>query len=67
MNNAWNRSVIDGMNYRTSLEEAIMNINRELQRKSVEFGFRDKEGNKLKSYNPPLITKPWEGVEQFGR
>jgi ABC-type glycerol-3-phosphate transport system substrate-binding protein len=67
MNNAWNRSVIDGMNYRTSLEEAIMNINRELQRKSVEFGFRDKEGNMLKSYNPPLITKPWEGVEQFGR
>jgi ABC-type glycerol-3-phosphate transport system substrate-binding protein len=36
--NAWNRTVLQGMNPRESLEEAVKQINRELVRKREEFG-----------------------------
>jgi ABC-type glycerol-3-phosphate transport system substrate-binding protein len=65
LNNAWNRTVVDGMNYRESLEEAVVNLNRELDRKAREFGFIGKDGAILKTYDPPRITKPWEGVELY--
>lgn len=65
LSNAWNRTVLDGMNYRSSLEEAVVNINREIERKSQEFGFMDKDGNYIQTYDPPQITKPWEGVNKY--
>lgn len=65
VNNAWNRTVVDGMNYRNSLEIAILNINRELRRKAQEFGYRDDQGNPIGSYNLPQFNEPWEGVERF--
>lgn len=65
INNAWNRTVVDGMNYRNSLELAVMEINRELRRKQQEFGFVDGEGNILKSMELPIVTKPWEGVKAY--
>lgn len=65
INNAWNRTVLDGMNYRESLEEAVASINRELERKAVEFGFRADDGSVLKTYNPPKVETPWEGVEPY--
>lgn len=61
LNNAWNRSVIDGMNYRRSLEIAVMNINRELMRKQTEFGFRAEDGTALRSFGLPEVNRPWEG------
>lgn len=63
LNNAWYRTVLDGMNYRSSLEQAVMEINRELLRKQQEFGLVDKEGHLLKTLDLPQIDEPWEGVD----
>jgi ABC-type glycerol-3-phosphate transport system substrate-binding protein len=63
--NAWNRTVVDGMNYRSSLELAIIEINREITRKLQEFHYIDANGNVVKSLNLPSITKPWEGVDKY--
>ncbi|UQZ81821.1 Bacterial extracellular solute-binding protein [Paenibacillus konkukensis] len=65
LQNAWNRTVVDGINYRTSLETAIVDIDREIQRKMQEFHFIDDNGNVVKSLNLPSITKPWEGVDKY--
>lgn len=65
MNNAWNRTVIDGMNYRRSLEMAIMNINREMVRKQKEFGYRDEDNRVIRTFNLPEVNQPWEGVERY--
>ncbi|MNI33847.1 Bacterial extracellular solute-binding protein [compost metagenome] len=65
LNNAWNRTVIDGMNYRESLEEAILGIDREMLRKQQEFGFVDQTGKILHTLDLPQITKPWEGVNPY--
>lgn len=65
LSNAWNRTVVDGMNYRNSLEIGIMNINRELIRKQQEFGYRDDQGNVIRTFGLPVVDEPWEGVERF--
>lgn len=65
LTNAWNRTVVDGMNYRTSLETAIKEVDREIQRKLQEFKFVDKDGKLVQSLNLPVITKPWEGVDKY--
>ncbi len=38
VSNAWNKTVLQGINPRESLEEAIRQINRELRKKQEEFG-----------------------------
>ncbi|MCR2804692.1 extracellular solute-binding protein [Paenibacillus soyae] len=65
LNNAWVRSVIDGMNYRSSLEASILDINRELRRKQQEFGFIDESGKPLKTLDFPVVKEPWDGVNQY--
>ncbi|MCZ8515598.1 extracellular solute-binding protein [Paenibacillus filicis] len=65
ISNAWNRTVVDGMNYRNSLELAQMEINRELRRKQQEFGFVDADGNSIKTMDLPVVNKPWEGVKPY--
>ncbi|MFH5182614.1 extracellular solute-binding protein [Paenibacillus sp. TAB 01] len=65
MKNAWLRTVVDGMNYRSSLETAVLDIDRELRRKQQEFGFVDPEGHTLKTLDLPAVNKPWEGVEAY--
>jgi ABC-type glycerol-3-phosphate transport system substrate-binding protein len=65
INNAWNRTVLNGQNYRASLEEAVLNINREIYRKAIEFGYLDKAGNVVKTYDLPVVDKPWEGVDRY--
>lgn len=65
MNNAWNRTVLNGQNYRSALEEAVLNINREFRRKAIEFDYIGQDGTVLKTYNPPFVDKPWEGVSRY--
>lgn len=65
VNNAWNRTVLDGQNFRSSLEEAVLNINREIYRKAIEFGYLDKQGNVLRTYDPPIVVEPWKGVDKY--
>ncbi|SDT52191.1 ABC-type glycerol-3-phosphate transport system, substrate-binding protein [Paenibacillaceae bacterium GAS479] len=59
---AWNRTVLDNMNFRESLEGAIFEINRELLRKQQEFGFVDKDGNVVRKLDVPSV-KPQAGGE----
>jgi ABC-type glycerol-3-phosphate transport system substrate-binding protein len=65
INNAWNRSVVDGTNFRSSLETTILDINRELRRKQQEFGFIDENGRVIKTMDLPVIDKPWDGVNPY--
>jgi len=65
LSNAWIRAVVDGMNYRSSLEQAIVDINRELLRKQQEFGFVDAEGRPVKPLEYPVVDRPWEGVNAY--
>jgi ABC-type glycerol-3-phosphate transport system substrate-binding protein len=64
LRNAWTRTVVNGMHYRTSLETAIKEVDREIYRKLQEFEFIDANGNVVRSLNLPIITKPWEGVDK---
>jgi ABC-type glycerol-3-phosphate transport system substrate-binding protein len=63
--NAWTRTVVDGQSYRTSLDTLIQNMNAEIGRKEQEFNIVDKSGNLIRSLNLPVITKPWDGVDQY--
>ncbi|MFE5320395.1 extracellular solute-binding protein [Paenibacillus sp. NPDC056579] len=65
INNAWNRAVVDGMNYRSSLEMTVLDINRELRRKQQEFGFIDANGNVIETMQLPVVDKPWDGVNPY--
>lgn len=64
---AWNRTTVDGENYRISLEKAIKEIKRELIRKAQEFKFVDEKGEKIRSLNLPQVTEPWKGVENIAK
>ncbi|MFC5530501.1 extracellular solute-binding protein [Cohnella yongneupensis] len=65
LNFAWIRTVIDGVNPRTSMEQAIQEINRELLRKQQEFDMVDRRGNVLKTLNLPEVNDPWTGVDRY--
>ncbi|MZQ85292.1 extracellular solute-binding protein [Paenibacillus sp. 5J-6] len=63
--NAWLRTVVDGTNSRSSLETAVMDIDRELRRKQQEFGFVDQDGRTVRTLDLPVVNKPWEGVDAY--
>lgn len=65
LNFAWIRTVIDGVNPRTSMEQAIQEINRELRRKQQEFELVDQRGIARKSLNLPEVNDPWTGVDRY--
>ena len=65
LNNAWIRTVLEGMNYRTSLEMAKINIDRELARKHKEFGENDSGPGTARPNMLPVIDQPWEGVQRY--
>ncbi|MFK7695625.1 extracellular solute-binding protein [Paenibacillus sp. HJGM_3] len=67
LGNAWNRTVVNGMNDRESLEEAIANLDREMVRKQQEFGFVNSVGEVLRTLDLPQVTQPWEGVNPYVR
>ncbi|MDQ8737976.1 extracellular solute-binding protein [Paenibacillus sp. LHD-38] len=67
LQNAWNRSVVDGINYRSSLETSIGEIEREMRRKMQEFGNIDSQGHVLRPLVLPEVNMPWEGVNPFVR
>ncbi|MDF2670755.1 MAG: transporter substrate-binding protein, partial [Paenibacillus sp.] len=59
---AWNKVVLQGGNEREAYEEAIIGINREMQRKQIEFGLRDSQGQVRRVLDVPNMTVPWEGA-----
>ncbi|UVI27520.1 extracellular solute-binding protein [Paenibacillus spongiae] len=58
---AWNKAVIEKKNVREALEQAFIDTNREMSRKQIEFGLREKHGKILRELDIPAVTKPWEG------
>ncbi|WP_317890705.1 extracellular solute-binding protein [Paenibacillus arenilitoris] len=65
LQNAWNRTVLDGINPRSSLETAVKDIEREMSRKLQEFKFIDANGKPVKSLDLPVVKEPWKGVEPY--
>lgn len=66
LSNVWNTVVFDGVDIRSAIDDAIILINRELERKYAEFGYMDTEGNVLKQYIIPTIddVKAWQEREE---
>ena len=48
LSNAWNSVVFSGVDVRTALDRAITDENREIERKLLEFGFIDDQGNLIR-------------------
>lgn len=65
LNNAWNRTVVDGMNFRESLEQGMLNVDREMLRKTREFGFVDDQNKVIRTLDLPQINEPWKGVDRY--
>ncbi|NWQ40766.1 extracellular solute-binding protein [Bacillus sp. EB106-08-02-XG196] len=61
---AWNQTVLEGGVPRIELEKAIKAISRELNRKQSEFNLIDNNNKVLNPLDVPIITEPWEGVNQ---
>jgi len=50
LSNIWNTVTFDGTPVRVAIDRELIIINREIERKMVEFGYLDNEGNILKPY-----------------
>ena len=50
LSDIWNRAVFDGVSTRVSIDSQVIRINREIERKMIEFGFIDSDGNILREY-----------------
>lgn len=50
LSNIWNTVTFDGTPVRVAIDRELIIINREIERKMIEFGFLDNEGNVLKPY-----------------
>src|SRR5690554_4931511 len=53
LSNAWNKVVYDGMNVRIAMEDAESLVNKEIERKMIEFGFITPTGDILIPYILP--------------
>jgi ABC-type glycerol-3-phosphate transport system substrate-binding protein len=60
VSNAFNRVIYDGVDVRSSIDEASVATNREIRRKMEEFGYRDADGV-IRDYIVPSI----EGIERW--
>lgn len=57
VSNAWIGIVTEGDGFQARIDEATLNSNREIKRKLTEFGYFDRDGNKLRDYNVHLIEE----------
>ena len=55
ISNAFNDITVNGKTAQTRIDEAVKNINREIERKLEEFGYIDSDGNTIMDYNIPTI------------
>ncbi len=63
ISNVWNAVVFNGENVRSSLDDASILMNQELNRKWEEFGYMD-DGNVIKTYRIPSIELIESWVKQ---
>jgi len=57
ISNTWNSVVYDDANLRSTVSDALIKIDKELQRKMQEFGYLDAKGNIIKPFNLPTIEE----------
>jgi ABC-type glycerol-3-phosphate transport system substrate-binding protein len=57
VSNAFNRIIYDGMDVRSSIDEASVVTDREIRRKMEEFGYIDADGNRIRDYVVPTIAE----------
>ena len=57
LSNAWNNVVVNGRGLVESIDSAALLSNREIIRKMEEFGFCDSNGNIIKDYEMPTVSK----------
>jgi ABC-type glycerol-3-phosphate transport system substrate-binding protein len=57
---AWNKVVLNNANPREALEEAVIDINREMYRKQIEFKLRDRNGRILDEIGVMQVNEPWD-------
>lgn len=57
ISNLWNSVVLDRTNLRVGLNDGIIQMNKEIQRKMAEFGYMDKNGNILKPYRAATLDQ----------
>lgn len=67
ISNLWNSVVLDRENLRVLLNDGIIKMNKEIQKKMSEFGYMDKAGNILKPYNlaQTSIIQVWKNGEPY--
>lgn len=53
----WNTSVFDNVPTRIAIDKQVITINREIERKMIEFGYIDEQGNILVPY--PIRDIDW--------
>ncbi len=66
LSDIWNRSVFNGISTRVAIDRQVVTINREMEKKMIEFGFIDIEGNKLKDFIVRDIDWVYEQLEAHG-
>jgi ABC-type glycerol-3-phosphate transport system substrate-binding protein len=55
LSNSYNKVVVDGKDLRTTIDSSVKRINRETERKLMEFGYLSEDGTVLKEYSVPDI------------
>jgi len=55
LSNSYNKVVIDGKDLRTTIDSSVKRIDRETERKLMEFGYLSEDGTVLKEYAVPDI------------
>ena len=66
LSDIWNRSVFDGVSTRVAIDRQVVTINREMEKKMIEFGFIDIEGNILKEFKVRDIDWIYKQLEEQG-
>ena len=57
ISDAWNAAVFDGVSVRAAISDAVIDINKEIDRKMSEFGFVDSKGNLVERYYVPTTDE----------
>lgn len=67
LSGVWNDVVISNGSLVESLDRAVLLTNREIERKLVEFGYIDEEGNLIRDYNTRVLEMLYEEFDEKNR
>lgn len=66
ISNIWTSTVLTGNPLRVEIESNVLTMNREIQRKMLEFGYIDTQGNVLKEYYIRDVNWVAEQIKKYG-